>query len=155
MKRSEYEAKLENLNKQIEELKNVEIEEDGVWKPKLEEKYWYINNDNLPYKKTWVDTYVDNCSFDIGNVFKTQEEAEFEAERLKVYRKLRWFSIKSKKDSKRFSIYYDYLSNEIKCVQTNNDYTKYAELLFETEECAVKAVETVGAEKVLKYYLEV
>ena len=83
------------------------------------------------------------------------EEVGIELERVKVYRELSLFSIKSEKGSKRVSIYYSYLDNEIGYHTAYNDCTKYPGLLFETEECAIKAVESVGKDRVLKYYLEI
>ena len=43
MKRSEQKAKIEELYRQIKELKKVKIEEDGVWKPENDEEYWFIS----------------------------------------------------------------------------------------------------------------
>ena len=90
-----------------------------------------------------------------GNIFKTKKEAEFEAERLKVYRQLRRFALNNGRHKGSFCISVDYVNNEIEYIENKNAFKKFGELLFKNEEVARRAVETVGAEKVLKYYLEV
>ena len=155
MRRSEYEAKLKSLNKEIEELKKLEIEEDGFWKPKYDAEYWSINSDGDVNKINWFNDPIDDKRLYFGNIFKTKEEAKLEAERLKVYRRLRFFSTKYKVDRERFSICYDCVSNKIKYVSRKNTNTKYSGLIFATEKDARDAVEFVGYDNVLRYYLDI
>ena len=89
MKRSEQKAKIEELYRQIEELKNVNIEEDGVWKPENDEDYWFISSYAELYRVEWTDYSSDKDRLSIGNVFRTEEEAEFQIEKLKVLAELK------------------------------------------------------------------
>lgn len=155
MRRSEYEERLKELNRQIEELKKVEIEEDGIWKPEYDEDYWYVNSECYVYKHIWTDHHIDKLMLLCGNIFKTKKEAEYEAERLKVYRKLRQFALKSGRHEGNFSIVYDYVTKEIDYWENETAFQRFGDLIFKTEEDARRAVETVGVDKVLKYYLEV
>ena len=156
MKRSEYEAKLnkyeeeiQEIQKCIEELRKIEIEEDGVWKPKLEEKYWYINNNSFPYKDTWVDTYVDDCRFDIGNVFKTQEDAEFQVERLKVITKLKQFSHEFTYGYRNF--YINLSNGDTLSYNYRSNVMVQGVIYFESEEKVNEAIEAVGEDRIKKY----
>lgn len=155
MRRSEYEERLEELNKQIEELKNVEIEEDGFWKPEHMNDYWYIDSFGKVFKDRWNDSRSNFYSLCFGNVFKTKEEAEFEAERLRVYRELRQYSSNGKLCKDYFYLGYDIFKKDIVYVKVSNSIIRYGDLCFESKELTEKAVESVGKDKVLKYYLEI
>lgn len=155
MKRNEYEAKLKSLTEEIEKLKKVEIEEDEVWKPEINENYYLVSGNGTIKKAKWIPCGLDVFRFDNGNVFKTEEEAEFEAERMNVYRKLRQYSSNRKLCKDYFYIGYDIFKKGIVYVKVSNSIIRYGDLCFESKEVAEKAVEFVGKEKVLKYYLEI
>ena len=61
----------------------------NYWEPKMEEVYWYIDNDSLPYSAIWVKGYIDVWRFNIGNIFRTQEEAILKLDYLKVKNELK------------------------------------------------------------------
>ena len=126
-----------------------------MWKPKYREDYWFINSIYNVCKHYWTDDNADMMLLSVGNVFKTKKEAEFEAERLRVYRELRQFALKSGRYEGNFSIVYDYVTKEIEYWENETAFQRFGDLIFKTEEGARRAVETVGVDKVLKYYLEV
>ena len=54
-----------------------EINESIRWKPEMGQTYYHIGGDGRVYDDTWVnDSAVDNGRFEIGNCFKTVEEAK-------------------------------------------------------------------------------
>lgn len=53
------------------------------WKPKDGEGYYYIFSDGIVHLSTWFNDKVDNSRFSIGNYFKTKEEAEAMAKKIK------------------------------------------------------------------------
>lgn len=53
------------------------------WKPKINETYWFITGSNTIMRSVWADTFLDNEYFKFGNCFRTREEAEAAAERVK------------------------------------------------------------------------
>ncbi len=70
----------QNTIKQIEEALS---EKKEVWKPKENEKYWYISE----YADT--STYINNSQSDldrisIGNCFQTKQEAQEVVDKLKA-----------------------------------------------------------------------
>lgn len=76
------EEKIEEYKKQIEELKK----EDAVWKPKQDKQYYYIALGDVEWSKFNND--VDEDNYEIGNCFKTKEEAEKVVRHLKTRAKL-------------------------------------------------------------------
>ena len=144
----QYEKKLKVLERERSKMP-LKVLSDGV-------EYYCVNELLECEKRVFKDGIIyDMVNERNYNVFNSEEEAKFEIKRLKVYRGLRLFSTKYKEDSERFSIYYDSVSNKIEYVSTKNTNTKNAELLFQTEKDARDAVEFVGYDNVLKYYLDI
>ena len=50
-----------------------EVKESGWWKPKYDEKYFYIGHDGFVYSCTWKNDELDNGRLELGLVFKTKE----------------------------------------------------------------------------------
>lgn len=62
-----------------------EIKESTRWKPERDEAYYFISNDGKAMDDMWFyDSGVDNNRFKIGNIFKTEEEAERAVKYLKA-----------------------------------------------------------------------
>lgn len=156
MKRSEYEKKMADLQDQIEELKKVEIEKDDKrWKPSLNENYYYMSGSGQILYDTWLDTLTGNNRYAIGNCFKTQEEAKFAVEKLKVLAELKEFAepFNTEWDGNDGHWYINYDRNPF-CLDIDHMLTcKGAELYFTTRDDAVKAIKKVGEERIKKYYL--
>ena len=52
-----------------------EVKESGWWKPKPDEKYFYVSGFCEVLSDTWNDLEVDRDRFFVGNVFKTEGAA--------------------------------------------------------------------------------
>lgn len=80
------------INKTKEHLANMEkmLEqcEYERWKPKINERYWYIAIEGSAEQQINVNHWVDQCHFKALNCFKTREQAEAEAEKNLVRRML-------------------------------------------------------------------
>lgn len=61
-----------------------EIKEPTRWKPEDKETYYYVGNTGDVYSSNWNYFTIDQGRFDIGNCFKTEEEAERAVEYLKA-----------------------------------------------------------------------
>ena len=125
-KLEELENKMKELASELEQLKAEK--ENEAWKPKDGEWYWFISQSGGQKETLWYDDEVGEIRYKLGNVFKTKEEAEFRAEQLKVEAELRRFSIPFK--------------------ECGNVY-------FPSKEIAQKAIDTVGEERIKKYYFGV
>lgn len=104
---------LNEIEKTKEHLANMEkiLQEcNGRWKPKDNEKYWYISDYNtINYSLFMSEIQIDNMRFKNYNCFSTREQAEAEAEKILVRRMLEAIA---KKLNKRRKI--DWESHEYK-----------------------------------------
>lgn len=144
---------VEIFNKKIEEFKKLETEGYGVWKPKIDEFYYFVNGSGSIECAKWSDLGIEKGRLNFGNVFKNKEEAEYEVECRKVLTELKRFSRKFEIYKNNYCIKYDMISKKINVY--NNYVFATSELIFETEKDARDAIASVGEENILKYYLGV
>lgn len=144
---------LEDIKKQIEELKMVTKEQMGRWKPKNGEDYYYISDEGGVYRFEWNDTFVDKGAYAIGNVFKTEEEAEFEAQRLKMLTELKRYARPFKAYSDNWELYYSYKFKKIDVRLLMVNQTLNA-LYFDSQERAQEAIDAIGEDLIKKYFFE-
>ena len=78
MTQQEYENKIKELEKQIEELKMAKIEEPQSkrLKPNINEIYWTVKANGNIDALNWFNDKTDNWKYLTDNYFKTEEEAE-------------------------------------------------------------------------------
>lgn len=82
---------MENLSEEEREQLMKLIEKSNgskrnVWKPEGNEKYFFVSGCGVINSCKWINDTTDNGYYEIGNCFKTKEEAEFalEKEELKL-----------------------------------------------------------------------
>lgn len=61
-----------------------EVNESTRWKPEIDEEYYCLGKDGSVAPDEWTGISIDDDRFDIGNCFKTEEEAEKAVEYLKA-----------------------------------------------------------------------
>ena len=139
---------LKVLKQRIAELEELAKEEQEF--PQAGDMYWYIDNDGEVMEMEWQGNEYDQGRLSIGNVFKTKEEAEFAAEKLRVETELRKFSRPFKYGDWNFEILWNNHENN-----TELDWSGYvvrqSVIYFESGEIAEKAIEAVGKERIKKY----
>lgn len=93
-----------------------EIKEPTRWKPEKFQNYYHVGGDGFVYSDTWANgSAVDNGRFDIGNCFKTEEEAERVAEYLKALAVVRGDATsKFVKDKGNWFVGYDTILKSLK-----------------------------------------
>ena len=154
----------EKQKEAIDALLNKEgiiVEDKKQW-PYDGDKYYYMDSNGDIFYSNWdeingVPSRVDVGRLDIGNVFKTQEEAEFACERLKVLNQLRnlsdddqeWNNIND-----HYYIGYCMRHDEFE-VWSNSNVTLMHECWFKSEESAEAAIKTIGEDKLKKYIFNV
>lgn len=154
MKYSEFKEKVEELERQVKELKaEVERKENTEDWPKCGDIYWLIGVGGETFHDYWKeDTIYEDC-LAIGNCFKTKDDAKFAVEKLKVIHELKQFARPHVGGGKDICIYYN---NHKDCLAvTVTGSFQYAELYFESKERAREAINAVGEDRVKKYYLGV
>lgn len=136
-----------------------------AWKPEIGERYCYIRCDTWDMINRYNcndDSFDKNC-YKIGNCFRTKEEAEFALEKQKVITELKRFALENNEyeldwndnEKSKYFIVYNHLRNEIRIESLC--YMKYGgnNIYFSSMEVARKAIETIGEDRLKKYYLEV
>lgn len=129
-----------------------------VWKPECNKNYWVINGFSV-VNSSWDNDNVDYRRYEIGNCFKTEKDAEFALEKLKVEAELRRFAEENNEceidwidmEQNKWLICYNYDSKNIDTGYDNTLRTHY--IYFSSKKIAKQAVEYVGEERLKKYYL--
>ena len=131
-----------------------------VWKPDVEEEFYTLFGDGSIYKLTWLNIADRVKRYEIGNCFKTEEEAKFALEKLKVITELKRFAIEHNEGEidwdtikKNFYIYYSCHINRI-----DIDFTTHMResiVYFTSREIAKAAIKAISEERIKKYYFEV
>lgn len=146
----------EELKKLKEEFEQRIRELEDKYKPKEEfpkeeDYFWYIIADGEVCGSIWDGSTLNKKMFEFGNVFKTEEEAEFEVERRKILRKLEKMGRPFEPDKYNFSIYYDYLARELDTFEYTVTHSAYGDFYFNTEEEAQQAINIIGEDRIKKH----
>ena len=150
-KLEELETKIKELSEEIERLKAEK--ENESWKPKNGDKYWLRSHTGYVVQVRWMGDEAEDDIYAIGNVFRTKEEAEFRAEQLKVEAELRRFARPFDRDEENWVINYDVDDNAIIIFRYHT--VQCCNIHFPSKEIAQKAIDTVGEERIKKYYFGV
>ena len=134
-----------------------------VWKPKIENIYYYIDESEGVSFGYWGNDYMDEYLYSIGNCFQTKEEAEFAVERLKVIAELKRFAQEHNEKEIdwrdygqcKYYIFCEYHEHveyiDIGCVKE----CKSNDICFTSEKIAQQAIDAIGEDRIKKYYFEV
>lgn len=156
--KEEYKQKINKLKEEFDDkiAKLQEEESNKRWKPKMGRIYWFIDSDGSIFFAYWHDAIIDNRRYELGNVFKTKEEASFTIEQFKVLTQLRRYIDDDKEwnnnDNWHWCIEYNTIG---KCIRINNYHYLMStpfNLYFSSEEQAQKAINAIGEDKLKKYY---
>ena len=147
--------KLLNIDVDIVEDENVKESEENEWL-KYKDTYYSICSDgDIMYD--YFDLNSSYCidRLAISNVFKTREEAEFELERLRVIAEIKKFAESEDREwdgiNRHWYPYYDITDSSIKYTYKLS-YKSYG-IYFASEEEAQKCVDTIGEDRIKKFYL--
>lgn len=128
--------------------------ESCVWKPKKGEVYYYINDYNVSIADFWNNVYVDKDRWKIGNIFKTEKEADFAKEKAKVKRELERYALEhNDPDYSGNDYYYIIMNTGVKDTSVLEYWKAKVEgaTHFTSEKIAKDAIEAVGKYRILKY----
>lgn len=142
-----------------------EVVEEPKWKPREGELYFYVNSNGeieyRYYKNRNINDKRRICN--IGNYFKTDEEAEHMVEKLKVIRELQDFALEHNdeeidwNDVNQEKLYLG-MNPKIKSIDIFHTcswiYLPF-NIYFTSEEIAEKAIETIGEDRIKKYYFDI
>ena len=139
---------LKALKERIAELEELAKDEQGF--PQDGDNYWYINPLGIVLRDEWLGFVSERYMIEIGNVFKTEQDAHFAVEKLKVEAELRKFSRPFEYGKFNYYLFFDIDGNSFK-----TDFTSYCPpqgaIYFESGEKAQEAVSAVGEDRIKKY----
>lgn len=150
MNRKEYEERIAKLEKELKELKEMEIEDDEF--PRLGEQYWFVDTDGYVVYAHWDDNTIDNYRKDFLRIFKTKKECKRYLEIQKAFKEESKNFEPNWKDGNqdKYYLYYDHSDN---CVEISwNTWCGQAVLYFESREVLEELISRFGEEDVKKYY---
>lgn len=150
-------------NTLAEDWEVVEEPKSKDWKPKKGDKYYYINDAGSIFNYDYREDISDEAHLNIGNCFKTEEEAKHMVEKLKVIHELQKFAYENNEKeidwngSKQYKYYlvYDTEDEELYV-----DYAVYCKreplnIYFTSSDIARKALKTIGENRIKKYYFDI
>lgn len=146
----EAKAKIVEIEKKIEEKKSKR------WKPKVMERYYYINIEGKVIETSRLNNgEFEESMYNLGNCFRTKEEAEFITEKLKVITKLKEFAEPEDAvwdgNEPHYYIGWNCLTCEISIYSSFT--IKQNEIYFASKDDWTKAIKAVGKDRIRKYYL--
>lgn len=141
----------------------VEEPKSKVYKPKPQEMYYFLAGDGTPTADHNLDDGNVEKFISIGNCFETGKEAKHMVEKLKVIKELRDFALENNNEKidwrdkciGKYFITYDFYDEEISVASyTFRNFLPF-EIYFTSKEIAQKAIETIGADRIRKYYFDI
>ena len=156
---------MENLSEEErEQLMKIIKKSNGckrkVWKPECNKKYWIINGFRV-VDSSWNNDNVDYGCYEIGNCFKTEKEAKFALEKLKVEAELRRFAEENNEceidwTDKKHEKWFIFYNCKEEIIDTLYVYDLcICNICFTSEEIARQAIKSIGEERLKKYYFGV
>lgn len=150
MNRKEYEERIAKLEKELNKLKEAEIEDDEF--PKYGQAYWFVETDGCVVYAYWDDSTTSNYRKDFLRIFKTEKECERYLEIQVAFKeKSKNFEPNWKDGNQiKYCLYYDYDENSLKISGWST--CRQAILYFESREVLEELISRFGKEDIKKYY---
>lgn len=141
--------------------KVAEVKQRNTQKPKYGDEYYYIGTDGYIYIEQWKDRSFDEIRWELGNVFLTEEKAEFAREKQKVKMELQRYADEHNDPEKEewdgenehYRIGYDIDADDF--ITTSGWNIIRDDVYFTSKEIAEDAANKVGAKRIMKYLFDV
>lgn len=141
----------------------VVAEKNKWWEPKKDEKYYIIYGDGSIDYINYDGDYGDKRLMAIGNCFQTEEQAEFMAEKLTVIHELEKFAFENNEEEinwseysqRKYTIVFDHKSHDLGLDVWSVNQDSPFNVYFTSKALAKKAIETIGEDRIKKYYFGV
>ena len=141
----------EEQEKHIKECLNIKEK----WKPEEDENFYFVNSCGDIFINTFHNTCDDKFRILTNNYFKTEEEAKFKLEQIKVYNELKNFADENNEeiDLLKYENLYriEYLVYNKRLDVSNYVMLDIGQIYFSSEKLAQQAIEKVGADRIKKY----
>lgn len=153
---NDLQKELEALKEKFAELEMLikkEQNNDDEW-PNVDNQYFAVTStfeDHIE-QITWRGDFADNHYWITGNCFRTQEEAEFHLERLKVMAELERLS---DNDGKEFTDVWAIDEDGSNCFPVCSVNSVSTPYIFTNRIRALEAIKKIGEERLRKYWFGV
>ena len=127
-----------------------ELTEGEEFIPEIDDTYFVVKSHGEADGLLWDGDDYDKKALENNAIFKTQEEAEFEAARLKVLRELEKMGRAFRPHEDNYVISFSHNAG-LKVVGYVTTVTSYGNYYFDTEEEAKKAIEKISEDRIKKY----
>lgn len=123
-----------------------------VNKPQISERYFYIS-DGVIAESVWTNDHLDEARWELGNVFFTEEEAEFAREKRKVEVELERYAKEHNGPIRSDSFYllYNNGSDEKLDYDLWSACKPQGAVPFTSKQLVFDVIEAVGKDRILKY----
>lgn len=154
----ELEKKYEELGKEIERLKKDKAKR---WRANRDEQYYVIGNYGYVANSSENGTDIDTGRYEIGNYFKTREEAEKALEKIEIKQELEDLALElnnrkeidwNDENQHKYYIYYDFFRDKIQC--NENTFCKRFDVYCLDENFKDKAIKRIGEEKLKELFID-
>ena len=136
------------FNEKIKALKAEAQREDDF--PRDGDEYWYIDDEGDILNEKWDGLDFEEYRLEIGNIYKTEDEAEFAIEKLKVETELRKFSTNFVLYKENWFLSLADTRKDVRPLYEHRNDTQGV-IYFESREKAEEAMDTVSEERIKKY----
>lgn len=133
----------------------VKGEKPKRWKPQMNETFYVVGTTEggTVEKWEWLNYPVDNFQYEIGNCFKTKEEAEFEAARRKFMKTFRDIAYEVNEPNTELRYFPVWSGSEVEMLNTyDRAFPGVGTIGFTNEEAYHKAMEMIRQGELRKYY---
>ena len=135
-------------------------EKKKSWKPEKRTQYYVIHGDGDVERICYTNNPSDNRAIFMGNCFKTEEEAKFMVEKLKVIHELEVYAYENNTEKidwnnfnqTKYFIIYNPTKDTINVTFHNALKSLPFAVYFTSEKVAKKAIDAIGEERIKKYF---
>ena len=156
----EIKLNMENLTKEerdtllslIEKANKKADSGNERWKPEQGDFYYYLDSTGEVWSNLWNKRICDYARYDIANVFKTEEEAEFALEKQKVIVELGRYALKHNDPTKEptWELGYNRKEKAIHSIEYIDNFV--SSIRFTSSNLVDEAIEAIGEDRLIKYY---
>lgn len=133
------------------------------WEPEIRGNYYYISGTGHISCNPYDDDDIDKRFLSLGNCFQTEEQAEFMVEKLKVIHELEKFVFENNTEEidwsdvnqEKLYLGMNFKNKSIDIFHTYCWIYIPFNVVFTSEEIARRAIETIGEDRIKKYYFGV
>ena len=136
------------LKERIAEVEK-QIEEEQAF-PNVGDEYWYANERGEVLRDEWGDFGYEKSMLTVGNVYQTENEAEFAVKKSKVEAILRSYSRPFDEFVNNYFIEFCSYDDSL-AINADADFRPQGTFYFDSEEIALQAIDEAGEWQIKRF----